>query len=92
MARGLDAFSLEAAGLAHRGIDTVARSATEMLGVRTLADAIEVNAALMRRSFDALLADLTRLSELGVKLAADAAQPILAQFGRSWVRFARLYP
>jgi hypothetical protein len=92
LARGLDAISVEAAGLARRGIDAAAKSATEMLAVRTIADAIEVNAGLARRSFEACVAGSARFAELGIKLATDAAEPLVSEFGRSWleaVRFGR---
>ena len=88
-ARGLDELSVEAAAVARRGIDAAAKSATEMLAVKTLADAIEVNAGFARRSFEAFVGGSARLSELGIKFAADAAEPILAQFSRSWLKAAR---
>jgi len=91
LARGLENLSAEAAGLARRSIDTAARGATEMLGIKTLSDAIEVNLGVACRSFETLLAGSVRLSELGVKLATDAVAPILVQFGREWSKAALLY-
>jgi hypothetical protein len=89
-ARGLQALSAEAAGLTLWGIDTAARTATKMLGVKTLSDAIEVNAGLTCSSLDTLFGSSAKLSELGVKLAAEASQPILTQFGRNWMKASRL--
>jgi len=76
------------AGLARSGIDTTARTATEMLKVKTLSDAIEVNALFARNSLDALITGSARLSELGVKLAAETSQPILTQLGIGWIKAA----
>jgi hypothetical protein len=90
LARGLEAMSAEMAGLALSGIDTAARTATKMLGIKTLADAIEVNAGFTCSSMDALLGGSAKLSELGVKLAAETSQPILTQFGRGWTKASRL--
>lgn len=90
MARGLEALSAELAGLALSGIDAAARTATDILAVRTLSDAIELNAGFTRNGFHALLDGSARLSELGVKLAAEASQPILTQLGKGWIRAARL--
>jgi hypothetical protein len=90
VARGLEALSAELAGLALSGIDAAARSATNMLAVKTLSDAIEVNAGFTRSSFDALVGGSAKLSELGAKLAAEASQPILTQLGKSWIRATRL--
>jgi hypothetical protein len=90
MARGLEALSAEVTGLAISGIDAAARTATDMLGVKTLSDAIEVNAGFTRSSLDTLVGGSAKLSELGVKLAAEASQPILMQLGKSWIKAARL--
>lgn len=89
LARGLEALSAEMAGLALSGIDTAARAATGMLGVKTLSDAIEVNAGFTRSSFDALLGGSARLSELGAMLAAETSQPILSQVSKGWMRATR---
>jgi len=89
VARGLEAMTAEMTGLAISGIDVAARTATNMLGVKTLSDAMEVNAGFTRSSFDTLLGGSAKLSELGVKLATEASHPILTQFGRSWIKAAR---
>lgn len=90
VARGLEALSAELAGLALSGMDAAARTATGLLAVRTLSDAIEVNAGFGRSSFDALVGGSAKLSELGAKLAAEASQPILTQLGKGWIKAARL--
>jgi hypothetical protein len=92
LARGLEAMSVEMAGLALSGIDTAARTATKLLGVKTLSDAIDVNAGFACSSWDALVGRSAKLSELGVKLAAETSQPILAQFGKGWIKGSRLGP
>jgi hypothetical protein len=89
LARGLEALSAEMAGLALSGIDTAARAATKMLGVKTLSDAIDVNTGFTRSSFDALVGGSARLSELGVKLAAETSQPLFSQLGKAWIKPAR---
>jgi hypothetical protein len=88
VARGLEALSAELAGLALSGIDAAARTATDMLAVKTLSDAIEVNAGFTRSSFDALVGGSAKLSELGTRLAAEASQPILTQLGKGWIKAA----
>ena len=90
VARGLEALSAELAGLALSGIDAAARTATDMLAVKTLSDAIEVNAGFTRSSFNTLVGGSVKLSELGAKLASEASQPILTQLGKSWIKATRL--
>jgi hypothetical protein len=89
VARGLEALSAELTGLALSTIDTATRTATDLLAVRTLSDAIEVNAEFGRNSFVALVGGSAKISELGAKLAAEASQPILEQLGEGWIRAAR---
>jgi hypothetical protein len=88
-ARGLEALSAEVTAMALSGIDAATRTATDMLGVKTLADAIEVNAGLTHSGFDTLVSGSAKLSELGMKLATEVSQPILTQLGRSWTKAAR---
>ena len=90
LARGLEVLSAEMAGLALSGMNMVARTATKLLAVKTLADAIEVNAGFTCSSFDALVGGSAKLSEIGVKLAAETCQPLLTQLDRSWSKAARL--
>lgn len=81
MARGFDALSEEMAGLARCGIDTVTRTAIEMLAVKSFSDAIAVNAGFARASFDNWLSGSAKFSELGVKLAVETSRPFLAHLG-----------
>jgi len=89
LARGLEALGAEVAGLTRSGIDATARTATEMLKVKTLSDAIAVNALFARHSFDAVVGGSARLSELGMKLATEASQPIMTQIGKGWLKTTR---
>jgi hypothetical protein len=57
-----------------------------MLAVKTLSDAIEVNAGFTSSSFEALFGGSAKLSELGAKLAAEASQPILTHLGKTWIK------
>jgi hypothetical protein len=90
LARGLEALSAEIAGLAISGFDAAARTATKMLGVKTLSDAIEVNAGFTCSSLDTLVGGSAKLSELGAKLAAETSRPILSQLGKGWIKASRL--
>jgi len=90
LARGLETLSAEITGLALAGVDAAARTATDALSVKTIADAIEVNAGFTRRSFDALIVGSAKLSEAGLKVAAEAWHPLLTHFGKSWTGASRL--
>ena len=89
LARGLEALSAEMAGLALSGMNVLARTATKLLAVKTLSDAIEVNAGFTCSSLETLVGGSAKLSELGVKLAAETSQPLFGQLARGWSRAAR---
>jgi hypothetical protein len=83
-ARGFEALVGEINTLTRSEMAAATNSATAMLGVKTLAEAVEVNLGYARRSFDALVGTSAKLSEIGVKAAADASRPILMRFGSGW--------
>ena len=88
LARGLEALSAEMAGLALSGMNVLARTATKLLAVKTLFDAIEVNAGFTCSSLETLVGGSAKLSELGVKLAAETSQPLIGQLARGWSKAA----
>jgi hypothetical protein len=84
LARGLEALSAEMAGLALSTIDNAARTATKLLGVKTLSDAIEVNAGFTCSSLQNWVSGSVTVSEIGVKLAVDSSRPMLSHLGKGW--------
>ncbi|HEY3911852.1 MAG TPA: phasin family protein [Stellaceae bacterium] len=75
LADGVEALSEEVAGLARRSIETAARTAIEMLAVRTVADALAVNAGFARANLGNWVGSSAKFSELGIRLAAESARP-----------------
>jgi hypothetical protein len=84
LARGVEAMSDEFASFARHSIDTTARMAIRMLGVRTWADAVALNASFARTSFDHWLDSTAKVSELGVKLAVESSRPFAVKLGKAW--------
>jgi hypothetical protein len=89
LADGVEALSDEVAGLARRGIDTAARTAIEMLAIRTLGDVIAINAGFARANFGNWAGSAAKFSELGIRVAADTLRPFVDRLGRSWVGVCR---
>ena len=83
-------MSAELAGLALSAMRLAASTATKLLAVKTLADAVEVNAGFACGSFDAAVSGSAKLSELGMKLAAEVSQPLLGELGKNWSKQAQL--
>jgi hypothetical protein len=81
LARGFERAAVEATGIGRSGMAATADAAVALLGARTFAEAIEINAGLARRGVDAMLEGSAKLSEIGAQALADASKPLLARFG-----------
>jgi hypothetical protein len=81
LARGFEEFAVELTGLSRTGMVAGADAALALLGARTLAEVVEINAGLARRAVDAAITGSARLSEIGLKTMADSSKPLLARFG-----------
>jgi hypothetical protein len=84
LARGFEKAAIEVTGISRSGMAATADAAVALLGARTYAEAIEINAGLARRGVDAMIEGSARLSEIGAQSITDASRPFLSRFGRSW--------
>ena len=84
LARSFEEIAVEMTGMTQSGIAATADAATAMLGARTFAEAVEINAGLVRRRADAMIEGSTRLSEIGVKAVTQISRPFLSRFGAAW--------
>lgn len=89
LARGLATLGIEIAGLACTELTDAARAASGLLAVRTPSEAVRLQADYWQRSLDAALSGSARLSALGVAVATETAEPLVAQFARNWLRAAQ---
>jgi hypothetical protein len=81
LARGFEEFAVELTGMSRTGMVAGTDAALALLGARTLAEAVEINAGLARRGVDAMIAGSSRLSEIGLKTMTEASKPLLARVG-----------
>ena len=80
LARGAERMAVEMTAVSRAGLAAAADAAVALLGARTVAEAIEINAGLARRGADSMLEASARLSEIVAVAVADAYRPILARF------------
>lgn len=83
LARGLEKMAVEATGISRSGMVATTDAAVALLGARTVAEALEINAGLVRRGIDAMMEGTARLSEIGAQALADASRPFLSRMGWS---------
>ena len=84
LARGFEEFAVEVTGLTRTGMVAGVDAALAMLGARTLAEMVEINAGFARRGVDAAITGSARLSEIGMKTMTDASKPLLGRAGAGW--------
>jgi hypothetical protein len=87
LARGFEEAAVAMAGISRSGMAATTDAAVALLGARTVAEAVEINAGLARRGLDAMLEGSAKLSEIGASALADASRPLLTRFGRDWSAF-----
>jgi hypothetical protein len=80
IASDMTAMALEIGGLTRSNLTAAGDSVTALLGSRNLADTVEIQLGFARRSLDAMVGGSTKLAELGLRLANDAAKPVLRPF------------
>jgi len=77
--KGLEAISKEFIALTQAHMESSAAAAKAIFAAKTLKDVVELNAEFHKANFDKLVANSTKLGELGTKVATDAFAPISAR-------------
>lgn len=83
-ARSFEEIAGEMTGMTRLGMAATADAALALLGARTFAEAVEINAGLAQRGLGVMIEGSARLSEIGVKAVTAASRPILSRFGGAW--------
>lgn len=78
-AKGAEQISKQVMALTQNSMQSSAATAKALLGCKTLRDVIDLHADYTRSSFDTLVAEGTKLSELSMKVANESAAPIQAR-------------
>ncbi len=78
-AKGAEQISKQMMALTQNSMQSSAATAKALLGCKTLRDVIDLHADYTRSSFDTLVAEGTKLSELSMKVANESAAPIQAR-------------
>jgi phasin family protein len=77
--KGLEDFSKEVLSLTQASMENAATAAKAMFAVKTLKDAIELSTTLTKTNIEKLVANSSKLSELGMKVTTEALAPINAR-------------
>jgi hypothetical protein len=84
LARACEEMAVEVCGITRSGIAASTDAALALLGARTFAEAVEINAGLAQRGFDAIVEGSAKLSEIGVKAMTEASRPLITRLSAGW--------
>ena len=76
VSKGFEELSRELVGYAQASLESAASATKALFGAKTLQDVIQLNNEYAKSSFDTFLANSTKLSEMGLKVANEALEPI----------------
>lgn len=77
--KGVEAISKEFIALTQSQLESAAAAAKAIFAAKTLKDVVELNAEFTKANFDKMVANSTKLGELGTKVATDTFAPISAR-------------
>jgi hypothetical protein len=80
----IEEIAAEMSGITRSGMTAAADAAVALLGARTLAEAVEINAGFARRGIDAMIEGSAKLSEISITAVSAASRPILSRLGGTW--------
>jgi hypothetical protein len=84
LVRGLEEAAIEMTGMTRGGLAASTDAGLALLGAKSFAEIVEINAGLTRRGVDVMIEGSARLSEIGAKAVADASRPLLSRLGAPW--------
>jgi phasin len=80
--KGAAEFNLKALDALRTNVNAAFDYTRELLAAKTLADAVELSSAHVRKQFDALTVQAKELTATAQKVAAEAAEPIKASVSK----------
>jgi len=79
LAKGFEDISKSTAAYTQSTLENSAAASKAVLGVKTVRDLLDLQSSFAKKSFDSAVAESTKVSEISVKVANEAFQPISAQ-------------
>lgn len=88
-AKGFEDLSRSCMGYAQSAADKQAEAAKAMMSAKSVTEFMELQSDLARSSFDTVIAETTKLSEMTIKLANETLEPISAQANATFERLVK---
>jgi phasin family protein len=87
--KGFETLSQQMIAYNQKAVETSMATAKALLGCKTVQDVVEVHSDLTKKGIDEWLAEGTKFSELTVKVANQAAEPINSRLTEAVDRFMK---
>jgi len=88
-AKHVEAFNAEILAFAKTRMEEGVQAARALMGAKTLKDAIDLQTGFAKTAFDAVVAENAKLSEMALKGATEAAEPLQARFTVAVEKFVK---
>ncbi|ASG20639.1 MULTISPECIES: phasin family protein [Nitrospirillum] len=89
LAKGLESLSKSFVAYAQSSLESSVSATKALLAVKTLREAVDLQSEFAKTSFDTLVSEATKTSELSVKLANEAIEPISARVNAVVTKFGK---
>lgn len=89
LAKGMEDLSKAMMAYAQSSVEQSVETGKVLLGVKTLRELVDLQSSYAKSSFDRLVSEGTKLSELSVKITNDAFAPLNARINAVVEKFAK---
>lgn len=90
LAKGFEALSKELMAFTQGQYEQSVSTAKALMGVKSVKELVDLQTEFAKTSFDALVAEATKVSETGFKVANEAAEPITARVNAAVEKLSKL--
>ena len=89
LAKGFEDISKSTVAYTQSTLESSAAVGKQALAVKTVRDLVDLQSSFAKKSFDSAIAEGTKVSEISVKAANEAFQPISAQINATLGKLAK---
>jgi phasin family protein len=89
LAKGFEDISKSTAAYTQSTLESSAAASKAVLGVKTVRDLVDLQSSFAKKSFDSAIAEGTKVSEISVKVANEAFQPISTQINATFGKLTK---
>jgi phasin family protein len=89
VAKGVEEMSKALLAFSQASLEVGVAAGKAMLGVKTVRELVDLQTNFAKSSFDTMVAEGTKLSEMGVKVANEALEPINARVNAAVEKLSR---